>query len=152
MKSLVIILITAMLIISACGLNKTQYANSSDYYSNEFIKLTFPKQSDTILSLNFPLTGEILKPGIEYFFYQVEDGHGFLSTGIVEINDDGKFNTNIEIINPTNPQGYIIFYFDSDNDRKFDLEENVNEEFGMVSISFSPSIEVPLSIDVSPSE
>jgi len=158
MRKLISIFFLLIIMVTGCDLNLTSseiskeskvISNPSEKqlneYSNEFIKIYSPKPFEMISSLKFSLTGKILKPNIEYFFYHVEDGHSYLSTGMVETNHDGTFHTDIEISNPTNSTGAIIFYSDSDNDKTFNIEENVNEEFGSMIINFSPSIEVPLS-------
>lgn len=125
--------------------------NQKAMYSNEDIEIYSPKPSETVLTLEFTLSGKVLKNNVPYFFYQVEDGHGYVSEGMVEVNEDNTFSTNIEISNPTNSAGTITFYLDSDNDKIFNLEENVNEQFGQMMIEFASNIQVPLS-PLSPSK
>lgn len=73
-----------------------------------------------ITELNISINGNLNNTQASHFFYQVEDGHGFIAIGKITTDQDGHFDTIIEFDKSlTNPHGAILFYLDSDEDGHF---------------------------------
>ncbi|MGZ9583180.1 hypothetical protein [Paenibacillus marinisediminis] len=102
-------------------------------------------QPPVISSLQFTVSGKVEAYKQDYIFYLIEDGHGFLSEGKINLQKNGVFNYNVSISPPTNEYGKLIFYADSNNDGIFDIELDTELSLASYDLMFHDSIVIPLS-------
>lgn len=108
----------------------------------EETKVILENKPDMISDLDMNISGKIEGKPIPYFFYQVEDGHGYLSEGRVEVQANGSFASTIRLKSPTNGYGTINFYGDVKGNGQFDIEEDTDLKLGFADLVFEPSLVV----------
>lgn len=106
----------------------------------EDTKVILENKPDMISDLDMNISGKIEGKPIPYFFYQLEDGHGYLSEGRVEVQADGSFASTIHLKSPTNGHGTINFYGDVNQNGQFDIEEDTVLKLGFADLVFEPSL------------
>lgn len=102
--------------------------------------LELNKDIGTVEQLSFSISGKVNGKKIPYFYYQVEDGHGFLATERVELNKNRNFDKIITISPPSNGYGQIVFYYDSEQQDVFNVESQTLQKIGTVDLVFDPSL------------
>jgi len=99
-------------------------------------------QPAVISKLEFEISGKISSLKQDYIFYQVEDGHVFLSDGKIDLQKNGEFKTKITIKSPSNEFGQIAFYRDVNESGGFDVEIDTQQKIGSYDLVFDKIIVV----------
>ncbi|MCI3920892.1 hypothetical protein MO973_11670 [Paenibacillus sp. TRM 82003] len=89
----------------------------------------------------FSIAGQVKGKPVEYFFYQIEDGHKFLGEGTIHVFEDNTFRANISLdVSPSNGFGGIYLYADENGDGAFTVTADTFTELGMVPLAFDETI------------
>lgn len=107
---------------------------------NKTVSIELDEQPSVISNLEFEISGKIDGLEQDYLFYQVEDGHGFLSDGKVTLQKNGEFKAKITIKSPTNDFGLLAFYRDVNQNGKFDIEIDTQQKIVSYDLVFDKSI------------
>jgi hypothetical protein len=118
-------------------LTLTLYACSSD--KKVELTLSSPIEGAKLETTKLRIAGNISDQNVSYFFYQIEDGHSFIASGKITI-DEGKFDEMVEFNTPSNGDGMISFYLDKDGDGTFDEEMDTQKVLLSIPVAFDESI------------
>ncbi|MEK4053617.1 hypothetical protein MHB84_08190 [Paenibacillus sp. FSL F4-0087] len=129
MKKILIFLFSLSLIsVSACSSTKKVE-----------LTLSSPVEGTKLETTQLHIAGTISDQDISYCFYQIEDGHSFVGSGKITI-DEGKFDEMVEFSAPSNGNGMVNFYLDEDHNGTFDEETDTGKVLQSVSVTFDESI------------
>ncbi|TCZ81100.1 M56 family metallopeptidase [Paenibacillus albiflavus] len=96
-----------------------------------------------ISGLIFTISGKINGLSQNYFFYQIEDGHGYLSEGRIDVRENGTFKMDLSIKPPSNEYGLLSFYLDANDDGVFDVELDTEHRLASYELKFNQSLVIP---------
>ncbi|OBR65737.1 hypothetical protein A7K91_14340 [Paenibacillus oryzae] len=136
MKKLIpILLLLSLVILSGCSKEQNKEQNKDQ------VVLEAPKESSIVTEdLKIQLKGKLMGEGLDYVFYQLEDGHTYLASGRIDRNQDGAFDIQIKLDKP--PDNHYIglfFYADENNDGEFDPEVDGQTVLKNVNLQYQPS-------------
>lgn len=134
MNKVLLLMLMSLFIVTGCN-------NSGD----DQVIVELNEQPNLISSLDFTISGQVKGLSQNYFFYQVEDGHGFLSEGKIDVQKNGSFNTSLSLKSPSNEFGELVFYSDADGNGIFDVELDTEQQLASYELTFDKTIVVPLS-------
>jgi len=126
MNKILLLLLASVLFLSGC-LNKEA-------------SIELEERPTVISKLEFEISGKIKGVKQNYVFYQVEDGHGFLSDGKISLQKNGEFKAKITIKSPTNEFGQIVFYHDVNQSGEYDVETDTQQKIGSYDLVFNKSL------------
>jgi len=106
------------------------------YITKIVLNTTIDEKPPVISQPEFEISGKVTGLKEDYFFYQVEDGHGFLSDGKIVVQKNGEFKTTISIKPPTNEFGQITFYSDGNQNGEFDIEIDTQQKIKSYDLVF----------------
>lgn len=112
------------------------------YITNIVLNTTIDEQPTVISQLEFEISGKIDGLEQDYFFYLVEDGHGFLADGKIVLQKNGEFKTKISIKPPTNDFGQISFYSDVNQNGEFDIEMDTQQKINSYDLVYDKPLVV----------
>ncbi|GGH16132.1 hypothetical protein [Paenibacillus segetis] len=98
------------------------------------------EKPEVISQLDFTISGEVKGLKSNYIFYQIEDGHGFLSEGKINLQNNGTFRSSLSIKSPTNEYGILSFYSDVNHNGIFEIEIDTVQKLGSFDLLFHKSI------------
>lgn len=129
LSSFVIILISSLILtLGAC--------TSKD---NNKLELNTPHSGMIFNTNEINISGKLTNKTVDYFFYQIDDGHSYIGDGKIVPEGDGGFDVNIETRTPSNAYVTINFYLDEDNNGVFEPETDTEQLLGSVEIIFNES-------------
>lgn len=134
MNKILLLMLMSLFIIVGCNSN-----------SDNKVMVELNEQPLHISSLDFTISGQVKGLKQSYFFYQIEDGHGFLSEGKIDVQENGAFISSLTIKSPSNEYGMLMFYLDVNGNGVFDVELDTEERIASFELSFHKSIVNPLS-------
>lgn len=134
MNKVLLLMFMSLFIIAGCNSN-----------SDNQVTVELDEQSMLISGLDFTISGQVKGLKQNYFFYQIEDGHGFLSEGKIDVQKNGTFKTSLTIKSPTNEFGELRFYSDANGNGVFDVELDTEQSLASYELTFHKSIVIPLS-------
>ncbi|MGG1444794.1 hypothetical protein ABE354_22600 [Brevibacillus laterosporus] len=119
---------------------KPNSASTDQIKEKPILIFTTPKEDTIISNLSITVEGIVEKEGLNYFFYQVEDGHSHLSSGKVVVEKNRTFKTQIKMLDPSNKYGTVNFYADTNNDGVFSVEQDTKDLLGSLHFVFDDSL------------
>ncbi|GGH72441.1 hypothetical protein GCM10008014_58810 [Paenibacillus silvae] len=103
------------------------------------LTLSSPIEGAKLETTTLRIAGSISDQNVSYFFYQIEDGHSFIGSGKITIND-GEFDEMVEFNTPSNGGGMVNFYLDEDGDGNFDEEKDTQKVLLSIPVTYDESI------------
>lgn len=118
MKSIKVMLIRLLILLGisiiAAGCTEQQEA---------YLEVFAPEE-DAVVGDEFVISGVLHHADHPYFIYFAEDGHTYLGEGIIYTDEQGHFESRIELRQPPiHQQVMLYFYLDDDGDGKYKMDD-----------------------------